>query len=118
MSTTTKIINNNEYEFVNSYRSNRSGFVHETKLYKNGSLIGEAKVQYYNRTWESYCYQSVMKRCVYALLDAEFADFREAYKRKHNIKRMTGAKEAVMMQDLAENKPVFYADLQELYTML
>ena len=118
MSIIKKSINNNEYEFVNSSRSNRSGFVHETKLYKNGNLIGEAKVQYYNRTWETYCYQTVMKRCVYILIDAEFTDFRESYKIKHNIKRMTGAKEAEMMQDFVEYKPTLYADMQELYETL
>ena len=118
MSITTKTINNNEYEFVNSYRSNRSGFVHETQLFKNGQLIGEYKQQYYNRTWESYTYQTVMKAVVRILLDIEFEEFKDAYKRHNNIKRLTKAKEAEMMQSLAENKPENYADLQELYMML
>ena len=118
MSITKNIINNNEYTFINSSRGNRSGFVHETKLYKNNSLIGEYKQQYYNRTWEAYTYQTVMKAVTRILLDAEFETFKTMYKRQHDIKRLTKDKEAVMMQDFAENKPEIYAELQELYAML
>ena len=114
----TKNINGNEYSFINHSRSNRSGFVHETKLYKNNSLIAENKVQYYNRTWEVYTYQTVMKGAVYALMDAEFEAFKADYKIQHDIKRLTKAKEAEMMHELAENKPALYADLQELYLTL
>lgn len=118
MSIATKVINNNEYEFVNSSRGNRSGFVHETQLFKNGELIGEGKIQYYNRTWESYQYQSVMKRVVYMLLDEEFELFKTMYKRQNDIKRLTKQKEAEMMQHFTEHKPAIYADLQELYLKL
>lgn len=118
MSITKKVINNNEYEFVNRSRGNRSGFVHETALYKNGQLIGENKVQYYNRTWEVYQFQTVMKGVVNALLNEEFELFKTVYKRQHDIKRLTKAKEAEMMQDFAENKPALYADLQQLYMLL
>ena len=118
MSITKKVINNNEYEFVNRSRGNRSGFVHETQLFKNGQPIGEYKQQYYNRTYESYTYQTVMKAVVRILLDDEFETFKAMYKRHHDIKRLTKAKESIMMQDFAENKPENYADLQELYMML
>ena len=118
MSIIKKVINNNKYEFVNSCRGNRSGFVHETQLFKNGQLIGEYKQQYYNRTWESYTYQTVMKAVVRTLLNNEFETFKAIYKRNYDIKRLTKAKEAEMMQSLAENKPENYADLQELYFML
>ena len=118
MSITKKVINNNEYEFVNRSRSNRSGFVHETALYLNSVLIGENKIQYYNRTWECYQYQSVMKGIVRILMDEEFEIFKADYKQRNNIKRLTKAKEEAMMQDLAENKSPLYADLQKLYMML
>lgn len=118
MSITKKSINNNEYEFINSSRGNRSGFVHETRLYKNGDLIGEHKIQYYNRTWESYQYESVMKGLVNILLGCEFDRFKAYWKQKHNVKRLTKAKESEMMQDLAKYKPAFYEDLQQLYHSL
>lgn len=118
MSTIKKVINNNEYEFVNHFRGNRSGFVHETKLYRNNVLIGEHKIQYYNRTWERYEYQSVMKSITRILLDSEFEDFKTKWKNYHDIKRLTKTKEEIMMQDFVEHKPVLYEELQELCTML
>lgn len=118
MSITKKVINNNEYEFVNRSRSNRSGFVHETSLYLNNRLIAENKIQYYNRTWECYQYQSVMKGVLRTLLDEEFEWFKRSYKKVHNIKRLTKAKEEAMMQKFAENKPSFYEELEELYKTL
>ena len=118
MSITKKSINNNEYEFVNSCRGNRSGFIHETKLYKNGSLIGEHKIQYYNRTWESYQYESVMKGLVNILLCSEFDRFKARWKQQNNVKRLTKQKEDAMYKDLAKNTPALYEDLQHLYHSL
>ena len=65
---------NNFIAFCNVY-NNRSGFVHECRLepksaikLKNGSFLTAttAKCQYYNRTWESYEFESViLKACEY-----------------------------------------------------
>jgi len=49
------------FSFECSSRKNRSGFVHKCKLYEAGKLIRFHKIQYYNRTWESYQFQSVMQ---------------------------------------------------------
>ena len=52
---------------------NRSGFVHECRLepksaikLKNGSFLTAttAKCQYYNRTWESYEFESVINKAI------------------------------------------------------
>ena len=118
MSITKKSINNNEYMFINHSRGNRSGFVHETELYQNDKLIGTYKIQYYNRTWECYQFQSVMRGVINILLGEEFEVFKAMYKRQHNIKRLTAKKEAEMMQNFAEYKPALYTDLQELYKTL
>jgi len=56
----TKKIGNAEFTFLLNSRSNRSGFVHECELMAGGVEIVRGKRQYYNRTWESYRYQSVM----------------------------------------------------------
>ena len=118
MSITKKVINNNEYMFINRSRSNRSGFVHETELYKNDRLIGENKIQYYNRTWECYQYQSVMCGAVNALIKEAQEAHKNAYKQKHNIKRLTEAKRAEMQADFENNPPAFVAELEELYKTL
>lgn len=46
------------------------GFKHEAELFKNGSFINKAKCTYYNRTWERYEYESVIKE----VLCKEFGD--------------------------------------------
>lgn len=44
-------------------KGNNSGFVHICKvLNKFGEVLIEVKTQYYNRTWESYSFQSVMRK--------------------------------------------------------
>lgn len=118
MSITKKVINNNEYMFVNSWRGNRSGFVHETQLYKNDNLIAENKAQYYNRTWECYEYQSVMRGAVHALIAEAKEAHKNAYKQAHNIKRLTETKRAEMQADFENNPPVWVAELEELYKTL
>lgn len=113
-----KKINGNEYMFINHFRGNRSGFVHETELFKNDRFIGENKIQYYNRTWECYAYQSVMKGCVSMLMEEIFENFKTAWKNDHNIKRLTEAKRKAMMEDFENNPPIDHAELKELYSML
>lgn len=68
----TTLETENYRAFCNVY-NNRSGFVHECRLepkkaiqLKNGGFLTAttAKCQYYNRTWESYEFQSViLKAC-------------------------------------------------------
>ena len=49
--------------FIDAYfedvsKSTRSGFYHKSSLYINGRLVSEARVSYYNRTWESYEFET------------------------------------------------------------
>ena len=118
MANTIKTINGNNYTFANSSRGNRSGFVHESKLYKNNRLIGENKIQYYNRTWESYQYQSVMRGIIYALIDEAKESFKNAWKDAHGVKRLTEAKRKAMQEDFEKNPPEGYAELAELLKTL
>lgn len=111
-------INGNEYLFINSFRKNRSGFVHETELMRNNWIIGTYKIQYYNRTWESYTYQSVMRGCVSKLLEQCREAYKTAWKADHEIKRLTESKRKEMEEELENNPPKNYAELKELYTML
>lgn len=118
MSITKKVINNNEYTFINHSRGNRSGFVHETELYKNDRLIAENKIQYYNRTWECYQFQSVMRGAVSVLIAETMEAHKTAWKESHNIKRLTEAKRAEMQADFENNPPENYAELEKLYNAL
>jgi len=118
MNEVMKIINGNEYIFINVFRGNRSGFVHESELMRNNWIIGKNKVQYYNRTWERYTYQTVMKGLVSMLMESVMEDFKTEWKESHGIKRLTKQKKETMMEDFQNNMPEEYAELKELYSML
>ena len=113
-----KTINGTEYLFINNSRGNRSGFVHESELYRNNRLIGKNKVQYYNRTWEVYTYQTVMKGLVSGLMEDYKEDYKSTWKDEHGIKRLTEAKRKAMMEDFEKNPPELYAELFEVYSKL
>ena len=72
-------------EFINNYKSTRSGFSHTSKLLYDSEVISEAKASYLNRTWECYPYQSVMKQAVRNAIENEIAE----EKSKRQIKRLT-----------------------------
>ena len=83
-----------EYEFINSSRSTRSGFAHDTELYHTNAKghtynLGHSSAHYLNRTWEAYRYQSVMLRRVGQLIDLERDYLLEQWKRKNDVSRMT-----------------------------
>lgn len=113
-----KTVNGNEYTFYNSFRGNRSGFVHETELVKNGRIIARNKVQYYNRTWERYTYETVMKGAVNILMDEEEKAYETAWKENHGIKRLTKEKRNTMEMDFWKNMPETYKEIVELGSML
>jgi hypothetical protein len=51
---------NNTYSIVCDSVSNRPGFKHTAVLMRNGKNIDATRVQYYNRTWERYTFQTVL----------------------------------------------------------
>ena len=77
-----------EITFRNSYKPNRSGFKHITQVYIDGQHEITHSAQYYNRTWESYAYQSVMKSALYVLIKAEQERLREEHKQQTGKKRL------------------------------
>ena len=68
MNTITKQIGTTEYVIVNQSYGTRNGFAHKSTLMRNGVQINEAKVNYLNRTWESYQFQTSMKICVESMI--------------------------------------------------
>lgn len=52
------------YSFYCSTEDTRYGFRHLCDVFKLGEHVGEAVARYYNRTWESYQYESVLLKAV------------------------------------------------------
>ena len=109
-------VNGNEYEFVNSSRSTRTGFAHDTTLFKNGYEIGRATCIYYNRTWECYRYQTVMQRCIKNIEENRYDRFIGNYKAENNIKRMTAEKRMTADKEFYGREDM--VELLEVYEQL
>lgn len=110
------IINNNEYLFTNEFASNRMGFRHITRLFKNDYEIGKYSCQYYNRTWESYDYQSVMRGCINDIIDKALKLFISEYKEKNNVTRLTKEKRELVEKNFYNNEDI--KELKQVYDEL
>ena len=121
-------IGDNEYEFKCQTWETRSGWGHSVTLYdtRNFDIIAEVDVRYYNRTWESFTFQTAMlKACREAMNkynDLE-ADMNQLYDRieegdrgtRAEMQRTTISEEAEGTQcsDIAEKKDQSVGSLQK-----
>lgn len=107
-------VNVNGYEFINEYKKTKNGFCHKTILRdRNRNIIANYKVNYYNRTWERYTFQTVMMGCISSLIENKFDDFLRLAKEKYGIKRLSKEKKEQarkVFENLTEIK-----ELQEVY---
>lgn len=85
----TFAINENQITFVNLSRDTRHGFAHDSEIFINGLKRGKNTCHYYNRTWESYRYQSVMRGLVCKLIAERKNYLKDEYKYNNGIKRLT-----------------------------
>lgn len=112
---TKTISNGTKFEFVCESWSTSRAWGHRVKLYTgtNYAPIADAKIRYYNRTWEAYQYQSCMRAAVGQARSEHEAVIIADYKEAHNIKRLTKERRA---QVLEHDK--YWNTLNELYKMV
>ena len=113
METKTVKIGKNEFLFINSWKNTRNGFAHITELHHGGRCISEAKVNYLNRTWESYTYQTSMMQAVENAIAQREYDLIEEFKSSKGITRTTKAQ-----KELACNGDARLELLNKLYKEL
>lgn len=65
-----------QYDIVCTYSSNRMGFKHHATLLINNYTLASTSCQYYNRTWESYTYQTA----IFQVIDIAVTDEKQACK--------------------------------------
>ena len=88
-----RTINGYEFTFVNESKGNRSGFVHISRLFNEAGIeISSAKVQYYNRTWESYPFRTSMKKAVESILGFFVDHYTTEFKTINGYKKITPAR--------------------------
>lgn len=75
--------------FVNNFVSTRGGFKHETLLSIDSTIVRKSVCHYSNRTWESYAFQSVMKKAIDEEVNSERNILRQEFKDKTGLKRLS-----------------------------
>ena len=80
-----------EYIFTCYVYDNSRSWGHDCILNRDGYQIGHNRIRYYNRTWESYQFQSVMMGLIYDLIEQEkqtaLNDWKERTGRKRSTKK-------------------------------
>lgn len=111
-----KEINGVKFTFVCESWNTRNSWGHEVTLYKNDTFkVGRAKIRYYNRTWESYQYQSAIKNVIIDVLENIKAAVKKAFLTLHNYKVFPKKRAAAFLEFL--NQDNTYNMYYELYRM-
>ena len=103
-------INENEYSFVCEAWSNSRSWGHKVNLFRNNYEIAEARIRYYNRTWESYEFQSTMLKAIniveekHRLLELEYYRAKTGRKRLKQEEKEEIYKNSKQLQELQELK--------------
>lgn len=98
-----RVVDDVDYEFVCSSVGNRSGFKHKCDLYvgKYPYIMCSSSVQYYNRTWECWQYQTVCRNTVDKLISERIDKLTCEYKDSNKISRIT-KKHRVLLDDIID----------------
>ena len=82
-------INTESLHIICNTYNTRNGFAHECSIY-GGGYVWEYKVNYLNRTWESFTYETLLKHAADKIAkikkDALYADEIRAYIDARNVK--------------------------------
>lgn len=108
-----KNINGNNWELVNEYWETSYAWGHKTTIIRNGFDYGTHKVRYYNRTWESYTYQTCMYGAIETIKEEELQRFIDSYKYNNNITRFKRGEKQKVIEDF--NNSELGKELQELH---
>lgn len=90
------LINGKEVTFNCKAKKTKNGFAHECEMHVNGNWYSKVKVNYYNRTWEAYQFQTAMKNAVYDVLEVLYKATEMTLKFSENWKRISkGRRETI-----------------------
>ena len=110
-------INNNKklknFYVVNTCKSYSYGFTHITTLFYKDEYT-TAKVNYINRTWERYTYETSTKKAMHQLATEFYNEIKSEYKTINNKKRVNDA-DIKTINKLFDAK---YKDFVTLYNTL
>jgi hypothetical protein len=106
-----------EFKIVAQSYETRNSWGHKAYLVNdNNYTMNTYKITYYNRTWECYQYQSVIKSVLYDYMTQLINDYINDYKDTNNIKRLNHnlkqqLTDQAKMTPLFEKLNTFYGEL-------
>lgn len=106
-----------EFKIVAYSYDTRSSWGHKAELiHNNNYTLNKYKIRYYNRTWETYQYQSVIKSVLNDYMTQLIKDYIDDYKQQNSITRLKSTlKEELTIQakqtPLVEKLETFYKEL-------
>lgn len=101
-----------EYSIVNETWETSRAWGHKSTLVAQWGEVESRKVRYYNRTWESYKYQSCMHGLLDSILENDFKNYITREKENNGIARLTKQKKAELEQKWSDNS--YIQDLIEI----
>lgn len=111
-----KVIDGVKFTLVCETWNTRNSWGHKVTLYRNETFeVGRAKIRYYNRTWESYQYQSVILNVIFDVIERIKAAAKIVFTTLHNYKVMTKKRAAEFSKYLAKDPA--YNMYNELFRM-
>lgn len=96
-------VQGHDVQFLCKYRKTRNGFAHDAEMYLDGNWMVDYTCHYYNRTWESWRYQSVCYGCVRRIIWFREQWLKEEYKKANGLSRISGDKHKAALKEMAEN---------------
>ena len=104
--------NGREYNIVNETWETSRAWGHKSTLIAPWGEVESHKVRYYNRTWESYTYESCMSGLLNSILENDLKDYITQYKEKNDITRLTSLQKDMIKAEWQEKE--YIQELMEI----
>ena len=95
-----------EIVFLNTARSTRSGFAHDSTLIVDGCRMGDYTAHYLNRTWEMYRFQTAMLGAIDSAIDWRMERIKEHFKYENKLTRIAGANKEKLQELYNKNETI------------
>ena len=102
----------NEYNIVNETWETSNSWGHKSTLIAPWGEVESRKVRYYNRTWESYTYQTCMSGLLDTILENNLKSYIAQIKEVRGITRLLKGTREEIENDW--NKKEYIQDLKEI----
>lgn len=105
-------MNGHDYYFVCNTRKTRNGFAHDVELFIDDMSAEENTVNYLNRSWEYYRYQTCMLGAINKAISKHAGAIERRFRNVNNITRMTAKKREELNAEIDSN--AFIKEMREL----